>query len=154
MPSPPPFIAQERADSCALACLRMLLAHQGREISEVALVQSADMQAGGLDPEELKALAQQYGFIAEVRQADLAMLRDLLAHQQFPIVYLYRQPIDKVAMTHAMIPVRISRAFVTCLDPLRGQRRISIRKFEQARQLVANWVLVCAWPTSEHVTQR
>jgi hypothetical protein len=30
MKSMPPFIAQERPDSCAIACLRMLLAHQNR----------------------------------------------------------------------------------------------------------------------------
>src|SRR5262249_18475658 len=50
--------------------------------------------------------------------------------------------IDKVAMTHAVIPVRIGRKFVTCLDPLRGKRLISVRKFEQARRLVANWAIV------------
>jgi ABC-type bacteriocin/lantibiotic exporter with double-glycine peptidase domain len=121
----------------------MLLAHQGQDVSEAALIQAADMQAGGLDPEELRALAHRYGLNAEVCQADLAALRDLVAGQRFPIVYLYRQPIDKIATTHAVIPVRIGRAFVTCLDPLRGQRRISIRKFEQARQLVANWVIIC-----------
>src|SRR5215470_11903011 len=102
MKSTPPFIAQERPDSCAVACLRMLLAHQGEDISEDALVQAAAMPPGGLDPEELQAVALRYGLAAEVRQADLAALRDLLAEQRFPIVYLYRLPIDKIATTHAI----------------------------------------------------
>jgi ABC-type bacteriocin/lantibiotic exporter with double-glycine peptidase domain len=139
----PPFIAQERPDSSAIACLRMLLAHQEQNVSEDALVQAAAMQPGGLDPEELKTLAHRYGLTAEVRQADLATLRSLLAEQRFPIVYLFRQPFDNLAMTHAVIPVRIGSKFVTCLDPLRGKRRISVQKFEQSRQLVANWVIVC-----------
>jgi ABC-type bacteriocin/lantibiotic exporter with double-glycine peptidase domain len=138
----PPFIAQERPDSCAIACLRMLLAYQEQDVSEDTLVQAAVMQPGGLDPDELKDLAHRYGFSVEVRQADLATLRSLLAEQRFPIVYIYRQPIDNVAMTHAVIPVRISPKFVTCLDPLCGKRRISVRKFEQARHMVADWVIV------------
>jgi ABC-type bacteriocin/lantibiotic exporter with double-glycine peptidase domain len=119
----------------------MLLAHQGEDISEDILVQATAMPPGGLDPEELQAVALRYGLAAEVRQADLAVIRDLLAEQRFPIVYLYRQPIDRIAMTHAVIPVRIGRVFVTCLDPLRGMRRISVRKFDQARRLVGNWIL-------------
>src|SRR5262249_38197190 len=141
MRSTPPFIAQERPDSCAVACLRMLLAHQGEDISEDILVQAAAMPPGGLDPEELQAVARRYGLAADVRQADRADLRAVVGEQRFPIVYLYRQPIDKIAMTHAIIPVRIGRAFVSCLDPLRGMRRISVRKFEQARRLVGNWIL-------------
>src|SRR5438105_8702348 len=96
----PAFIAQERPDSCAVACLRMLLAHRGEDLSEDDLIQAADMPPGGLDPEELQSLARRYGLAADVRQAELVALRDLLTAHQFPIVYLYRQPIDKVAMTH------------------------------------------------------
>src|SRR5262249_36674573 len=107
MKSTPPFIAQERPDSCAVACLRILLAHQGRDISEDALVQAARMEAGGLDPEELQALARQHDLTASVRQVEIAILRELVARQRFPIVYLYREPIDDAAMTHAVIPVRI-----------------------------------------------
>jgi ABC-type bacteriocin/lantibiotic exporter with double-glycine peptidase domain len=121
----------------------MLLAHHEDAVLEDTLVQAADMQPGGLDPEEVKALAHLYGLTAEVRQADIAALRTLLADKRFPIVHLYRLPIDKEAMTHAVIPVNIGGTYVTCLDPLRGKRRISIRKFEQARLLVANWVIVC-----------
>jgi ABC-type bacteriocin/lantibiotic exporter with double-glycine peptidase domain len=120
----------------------MLLAHQNRDISEGDLVQAAAMQPGGLDPEEVKTLAHRYGLIAEVRQADLATLRSLLAEMRFPIAYLFRQPIDNVAITHAVIPIRIGPKFVAFLDPLRGRRRISVRKFEQARQRVANWVII------------
>src|SRR6185312_2422333 len=34
MSSTPPFVAQERPDACAVACLRMILAHRGVRVSE------------------------------------------------------------------------------------------------------------------------
>jgi ABC-type bacteriocin/lantibiotic exporter with double-glycine peptidase domain len=37
MTSPPPFFAQARADTCMLACLRMILAQQGTEVTEAVL---------------------------------------------------------------------------------------------------------------------
>ena len=41
----------------------------------------------------------------------------------------------------AVIPVRLTRHYVIVLDPLRGERRVTIRKFEAARRLLGNWVV-------------
>jgi len=49
MPSRPPFFVQGRRDSCALACLRMLLAHGGIEVSEEELVEDAAPLRVGLE---------------------------------------------------------------------------------------------------------
>jgi hypothetical protein len=38
------FIKQEHPDTCAVACLRMLLAARGLDVAEVELVQAAGMQ--------------------------------------------------------------------------------------------------------------
>ena len=49
----PPFIAQERSDACAVACLRMILAHQGKGVTEKDVIQETDLQEGGLTPDEV-----------------------------------------------------------------------------------------------------
>jgi len=58
MPSTPPFVAQERPDSCAIACLRLILAYQGRDVSEAEIVSLTDLQEGGLTPGEISSLAR------------------------------------------------------------------------------------------------
>src|SRR5688572_11227312 len=84
MNSTPPFIAQERADACAIACLRMLLAHQGIEISEDRLVAQASLVQGGLDPDMLIGLARHYGLGAKARQLDLNAIAALVEQGAIP----------------------------------------------------------------------
>jgi ATP-binding cassette subfamily B protein RaxB len=143
MMSTPPFVAQERPDTCALACLRMLLAQRGMQVAEAELVEASALQQGGLTPEELCQLARHYGLQASEEQLDRAELHDVINKAGFPIVFLFRRPIDRVDMTHAVVAVRRSRHYVTVLDPLRGERRISLRKFEEARRWVGRWVVLC-----------
>lgn len=142
MNSTPPFIAQERPDPCAIACLRMILANEGKHIAERDAIGAADFQAGGLTPEELRNLARQFGLESDERQVDEAELAELVQSRRFPIVFLFRGPLDGIDMTHAVIPIRRARRYITFLDPLRGVRRVSIRKFEEARRLVGRWVVV------------
>ena len=146
MNSKPPFVKQERPDTCAIACLRMILAYQGLPRSEADVVQSTGMQPSGLDPERLAQLTQRYGLHAVEQQLDPEALFDLIRRQRFPIVFLYRRLINGVGEGHAVIPVRLSRQYVTFLDPLRGERRVTIRKFEEARRLVGQWVVVWEQP--------
>src|SRR5438128_9292075 len=91
MNSKPPFVRQERPDTCAIACLRRILAYQGRARSEADVVQSAAMQPSGLDPEGLAQLAQRYGLHAVEQQLDQQALSELIRQQRFPIVFLYRR---------------------------------------------------------------
>ncbi|HEY7326078.1 MAG TPA: cysteine peptidase family C39 domain-containing protein [Gemmataceae bacterium] len=142
MNSKPPFVGQERPDACAIACLRMVLSYQGTQVSEAELVQQTDLQEGGLTPAEISRLARLYGLRAVEEQLDLARLTELVNEQRFPIVFLFRRPIDRVDETHAVIPLRFTRQYVILLDPLRGERRVTIRKFEEARRLVGRWVVV------------
>ena len=64
MSSKPPFVGQERPDTCAIACLRMILAYQGKDGTEAEMLQSAALQPSGLDPEALAQLAGRYGLRA------------------------------------------------------------------------------------------
>ena len=142
MSSTPPFVAQERSDACAIACLRMILAHQGREVSEAEIVQLTDLQEGGLTPREVSRLARHYGLGATETQLETSDLYELVKQRQYPIVFLFRRPIDGVETTHAVIPLRCSARYTAFLDPLRGERRVATRKFEEARRLVGRWVVV------------
>lgn len=144
MPSKLPFFPQGRYDTCALACLRMILAQHGTEVTEDDLIRAAHMDDGGVDIEELAHLAESFGLRAVVRQVFIDDFPGLLGCEQFPILYLNRLPIDGRFAIHAVIPVRMSARFVTVFDPLRGQRRISKRKFEGGRRYLDHFGVVCA----------
>jgi ABC-type bacteriocin/lantibiotic exporter with double-glycine peptidase domain len=140
--SKPPFVAQERSDTCTLACLRMLLAHRGTIVAEGVLLQEISQWEGGLDPEQLAHLAQRYGLHAEARRLDWERIKTLIALERFPIVLVDRSILDDEFAIHAVIPVRFSRHYVTLLDPLRGERRVSIRRFLLAQRRVGGWAMV------------
>src|SRR5437870_10883964 len=75
MSSKPPFIEQEGKYTCALACLRMLLAHRGVRVSQTDLFQQAHLEiaeVGWLNPQELARLAQKYGCAATETKLSLA----------------------------------------------------------------------------------
>jgi hypothetical protein len=57
-------------------------------------------------------------------------------------VYVYRRILDGVPSVHAVIPITFSNHFVTLLDPLRGKRRVSRKKFALARGMVQQWAVV------------
>jgi ABC-type bacteriocin/lantibiotic exporter with double-glycine peptidase domain len=120
----------------------MVLAQQGIRVAEDELVRSIDMPAGGVNPEELCRLARQYGLRASEKQLDRGQFLELLRDTRYPIIFLHRKPIDRVDAGHAVMPIRFSARFVTFLDPLRGERRVSIQKFEEARRLVGRWAVV------------
>lgn len=120
----------------------MLLAHRGVTVGEDELIKKTQLDEGGLTPEELASLSRVWGLPASERRLDDKELANLVVMGRFPIVYLYRKFLDGENSVHAVIPVRISRSFVTLLDPLRGKRRVSIRKFARGRAMVQQWAVV------------
>jgi ABC-type bacteriocin/lantibiotic exporter with double-glycine peptidase domain len=100
MPSTPPFVAQERPDSCAIACVRMLLAQKGVDLSEEELVRQTTLDAGGLNPEGIAALARANGLPARERMVDDGELAQLVQHGRYPIVILYRKFLDGEDTVH------------------------------------------------------
>ena len=136
MPFKPHLIKQERSDTCMLACLRMALASCGIPTTEAALIEQDSLEEGGLDPATLAELAQRYGLTAEARQIDLKTIVELVAHDQYPIVLLDRSVLDREFSIHAVIPIHFSPHYVQVLDPLRGRRRQSRRKFGRAHRRI------------------
>jgi ABC-type bacteriocin/lantibiotic exporter with double-glycine peptidase domain len=121
----------------------MLLAYRGTDISEDALFHEISPWEGGLDPEQLANMAERHDLHAEARRLDLDGISALVALERFPIVLIDRSVIDEEFAIHAVIPIRFSRHYVTILDPLRGERRVSIRRFESAVRRVGSWGI--AW---------
>jgi ABC-type bacteriocin/lantibiotic exporter with double-glycine peptidase domain len=120
----------------------MILANQGTEVAEASLVEQITLEEGGVDPDQLAGLARRYGLNAEARQLDFESIAGLVHDEYFPIVLLDRTFLDREFAIHAVIPFRISRQFVIVLDPLRGERRISRKKFIQAHRRVDRWTVV------------
>ena len=139
----PPFVAQERSDTCAIACLRMLLAQRGIHVTEEEMIQEATFEGYGIYIEELVRLAEHYGLRAEIQELELAAIAELLAHGTYPIVYLDRTPLDGEFAIHTVIPIRISRRTVAFLDPLHGERRVPRRTFENAHRRLARATVIC-----------
>jgi len=122
----------------------MVLAHHGTTVTEEELAQAGGKE-GWLDPEEVARLARRYGLPLSDQQLSLHDLKTRVGRREFPIVVLYREPIDGAREVHAVVPFHFSRQFVWFLDPLRpppGERQVTIRKFEEARRLVGRWVVV------------
>ncbi len=139
----PPFFPQERFDTCAIACLRMILAHHAIKVSEEDLVHSAAMDEGGVDIEELVRLAQHFGLLAEIRQLFVEDIAELLAQDRMAIVYLNRLPLDGIFSVHAVVPIRVTAHFVTILDPRMGERRVSRKKLDIARRYLSFYGVIC-----------
>ena len=63
-----PLHRQEKRDTCALACLRMVLAAYGTDVEESTLEAQARMEPDGTDVGELERLARQFGLVAEPQE--------------------------------------------------------------------------------------
>jgi ABC-type bacteriocin/lantibiotic exporter with double-glycine peptidase domain len=120
----------------------MLLAFRGIEVTEAALVEEVSLDEGGIDPDQLAGLAGAHGLRAEARQIDLGAVAELVRLERFPIVLVDRSAFDREFAVHAVIPTRLSQRYLSMLDPLRGERRLTIRKFAQAHRRVGRWAVV------------
>jgi ABC-type bacteriocin/lantibiotic exporter with double-glycine peptidase domain len=156
MPVRLPLFRQEKEDNCSLACLRMILASYGIQVTESRLEAEVHKDLGGVFIEDLAQLSQRYGFTGEIVELDLDAVGNLLAQGVFAIVYLNRLHFGKKmslsrrytwanAIFHAVVPTHVSPTFVTFNDPLPPgkQRRASRRKFEAAQLDMNHWCVVC-----------
>ena len=154
MPAPPP-LRQRQSDNSALACVRMILAHAGKELAEGALEQAVGKQRGGIAIDDVAVLASQFGHEGEIGTFALNDLSALIAGNTYPIVYLNRVHLDdrsrlprKLAQRRcvvgAVVPVKVKGQFVWLNDPRSGKMvKVSRRKFESARGDLGNWCVVC-----------
>ena len=89
-----PLYRQEKRNTCALACLRMVLAAYGTHVEESVLERHAHMEINGVLIEEVERLARQWHLVAEIQETTVADLRRLLAEDKLVIAFLDRKVFD------------------------------------------------------------
>jgi hypothetical protein len=151
-----PLYQQEKANTCALACLRMVLAAFGTNVEEQELINQAVMEADGTSIEEIERLARQYGLGAEIQQTSVENLHRIIAEGKLPIAYIDRAIFDltarqrvrhslRDAIIHVVVPVRVAGASATFHDPLPPRvTRKSVHVFEQAHGKLGSYSVVCS----------
>ena len=60
MSSKPPFIGQEKSDTCMFACLRMLLAQRGKDVPEATLAEQAVQEQGGIRSRSTRCISSAF----------------------------------------------------------------------------------------------
>src|SRR5205814_7608131 len=85
-----PLYEQENRNTCALACLRMVLAAFGTDVEESTLEGQARLEEDGTEIGELERLARQFGLVAEVQEATVEQLRQFLVEGKLAMAYIDR----------------------------------------------------------------
>ncbi len=153
-----PLYRQEKKNTCALACLRMVLAFYGTDVEEGMLESQVHLEPDGTEIGELEHLARQFGLVADIREATVEHLRQILAEGKLAIAYIDRAVFDlnprqrahhsiRDAIIHTVIPTQVTGRFVTYHDP--RQPRV-IRKttplFRRAYEGLGGRCIVCSKP--------
>jgi ABC-type bacteriocin/lantibiotic exporter with double-glycine peptidase domain len=153
-----PHYTQEKNNTCALACLRMVLAAFGTHLPESELTAQARMVPKGTPIEELERLARRYGLVAEIQHTTVEHLRQGLAAGKLPIAFIDRaifklSPAERrhhsirEAIQHNVIPVAIAARSVTLHDPLEPRIcRRTLRLFREAYEALGGVAVVCSTP--------
>ena len=74
-----PLYRQEKRNTCALACLRMILAAYGTEVEESALEAQVRLKPDKTEIGEIERLARQYGLTADIQEATVEHLGQFLS---------------------------------------------------------------------------
>src|SRR6202022_4156883 len=85
-----PLYKQEKDNTCALACLRMVLAAFGTEVDEATIEAAARLEDKGTDIVELERLARHFNLVAQIQEATVEDLQRILDADKFPIAYIDR----------------------------------------------------------------
>jgi ABC-type bacteriocin/lantibiotic exporter with double-glycine peptidase domain len=149
-PSRPPFVPQQRSNTCCLACLRMALADQDLPVpSEDELLTQANMQSEGMDFTELQRLARTLGLRAKIEfPKDADAIPGHTSQGRTVTAQIDRFPLDGEAARHAIVIVGSSDTSVAFLDPLRatltppGERSVSRELFDDIHEIS----LICDLP--------
>jgi ABC-type bacteriocin/lantibiotic exporter with double-glycine peptidase domain len=90
--------------------------------------------------------ARSLGFEATKEYSNLDLLRQHLALNRFPILYLNLLFIDGIDSVHAVIVTELQDQFLHVIDPLEGERSLPLSGFEQSWQMLNNLAIII-WPS-------
>jgi ABC-type bacteriocin/lantibiotic exporter with double-glycine peptidase domain len=125
------------------ACLRMVFAAHGVDVSEADLRAACDCTLAGTDSLQAVDAARAYGFKQSARYTlTLEELTALVEGGSYPIVFVSLKPIDGVRDTHALVLTEVSMQSVTVYDPLRGERILTRQTFSTAWALRHNLTII------------
>jgi ABC-type bacteriocin/lantibiotic exporter with double-glycine peptidase domain len=151
-----PLFRQQKPKTCALACLRMVLAAHGTNVEESVLESQAHMEPEGTPIGEVERLARLYGLAAEIQETTVADLRRILAEGSFPIAYIDRAIFDltprqrsqhrlRAAKMHVVVTVGVTDTSVVFHDPLSPRVvRKPVRVFRQAFERLGGCCVICS----------
>ncbi len=132
----PPFYPQETGESCVPACIRMVLAYWGVELTESYLRDCCLTTSLGTSFIDAASCIRQLDLKADsITNATISDLRLWLVDGYFPVVSLNLFPLTTKWAAHAVVVVAVGESTVTYLDPLWGQRTSDLVPFEQAWQM-------------------
>ena len=143
MPSKPPFHKQETPYSCVPACVRMVLASFGCELSEAVLRALCDCTPFGTEALKVVDAVRQLG-LPDTGKYTLS-LDELTAQVRqglYPIVFVNTLPIDGITGGHALVVVGIDQTGVTVYDPLHGERHLPRATFVSAWAMMHNLTIL------------
>lgn len=142
--SKPPFHKQETTYSCVPACLRMVLAGLGLDLTEERLRELCD--CGPLfGTEALRAVeaARGLGFAGTAKYTlRYDELRGLVEGGRFPVAYVSLEAIGGTEESHAVVVVEADDEAVTVYDPLHGERRLSRQSFATGWAARRNLIII------------
>lgn len=135
-PSKPLFHKQETEDSCVPACLKMVIASFGQDVSEAEVRLLCDCIFDGTSALKTVDAARQLGFTNTTKQTlSIEELEEVVTNGLFPIVFVDLTPIDGVYQAHAFVVTEMNQFSVKVLDPAIGERLIPRDVFYLAWQL-------------------
>ena len=109
---------QEKIYTCAVACLRTVLAHLDCAIDEPTLSALCQTNADGTSADDLVKAANHLGFAARKEYCSSSEVQYYLANGVFPILYINLLAIDGLDITHAVVLETMTRNSVTVFRSL------------------------------------
>lgn len=125
----PPHFFQKHPDSCVPACLKMVLASLGSDISEFDLRNLCKCDKYGTSPSNAVIAAIECGFDAYQANLIFEELKDLILQNITPIVFIKAS--KNINYSHAIVVYKISKEKICALDPEIGERKIEINQFTE-----------------------
>jgi ABC-type bacteriocin/lantibiotic exporter with double-glycine peptidase domain len=136
------FHKQERAYSCAVACLKMVLEAFGKEIDDSELRRLCNTTELGTFADDIVSCTIELGFNAEKTYLAIANLKRLLEEDIFPIVYVNTYSLNGIFATHAIIVEEIEDGEVMIIDPLDGRKTVPLKIFDNLWDACNNLTII------------
>jgi ABC-type bacteriocin/lantibiotic exporter with double-glycine peptidase domain len=137
------FYRQEKDYSCVPACLRMVLATLGLELTESELRKRCDCTPFGTEALKAVDAVRALGFEQTIKSTlSITELEQQLKLGLLPIAFVNLLPIDGVKVSHAVVVTAVDLGQVIVCDPLYGERALPRSTFDAAWSMMRNLVIL------------